>query len=196
MKSSLRLAGAAALCAALLVTACAKKTDQTTTTSTDATQSAATNAPDAATAGTATPDASATTAPDAGATTAPDASATGATTAPVTTTITTSNGAASGGYIDLPVYPGATEIKEQAMSVSGSDGSVAMRAYSTKADPKTVADWYKTHLPDAFKNAIFTSGDKTSGTFVNEHKDGDQSVLVTSQSDGTTRIQLTTKHGK
>jgi len=179
MKSSLRLAGAAALCAALLLSACAKKSTDQTTTSTDSTQSTA-----------------ATTAPDASAT----MSATVATTVPAaqstTSTASTSNGAASGGYVDLPVYPGATELKDQSMSVSANEGTLVVKAYATKDDTKNVADWYKSHLPASFKGGFVTAGDKSIGTFVDEHTDGDQSVVVASQPDGTTRIQLTTKHGK
>jgi len=186
MMSSLRLAGAAALCAALLLSACAKKTDQTTTTSTDT--SSATAAPAS--------DASASTGPGA-ATAAPDAAAT--TAAGSTTTVTTSgtNGASSGDYITLPVYPGATEATDAgSMSVTTNTGSVVMKVYATRDDAKKVADWYKAHLPATFKDSIMTVDTKTIGTFVNERTDGDQSVIVATQDVTTTRIQLTTKHGK
>jgi hypothetical protein len=192
MMSSLRLAGAAALCAALLLCACAKHTDQTTTASTDATT--ATTAPAADSAASTAPDATASTAPDASAATAPAADATTSSTTATTTGGT--NGSSSGGYITLPVYPGATDAKDNgSMSVSTNTGSIAMKSYTTADDAKKVADWYKAHLPAAFKNAILTSDNKTNATFVDEHTDGDQSVLVTSQDAGT-RIQLTTKHGK
>jgi len=200
MTTPLRLAGAAALCAALLLTACAKKTDQTTT-STDTTNTQA-----AADAG-ATPAAdagAATTAPDAGTTPAAEVSTTGtpssSTMSAGGTTITTgsgTNGASKGGYIDLPIYPGAGEVKEQAITSSSDTGSVAMKIYSTKDDAKKVAEWYKAHLPASFKGGILTAGDKTVGTWADEHTDGDQNVIVGSDSSsGTTRIQLTTKHGK
>lgn len=194
MTSTLRFAGAAALCAALLLTACAKKTDQSSTTSTDTTQTA-TAAP-AGEAAAATPAAGASAAP---ATTVPEVTAT-PTVASSGTTATTSDtsGTPSGGYIAIPVYPGAIESKDAAgsISVSTNTGSVAMKAYTTKDDAKKVADWYKARLPAAFKSAIMTSDNKTNGTFVDEHSDGDQSVLITSQDDGTTRMLLTTKHGK
>jgi hypothetical protein len=188
MKSSLRLAGAIALCAALLMTACAKKTDQTTTVDTSqSSATSATTAPDAAN----SPAASAT----AAATIATSAPAADATTA---VTATTSNGTAGagGGYIDLPVYPGASETKEGAMSMSTNTGSFVVKIYTTKDDTKKVADWYKGHLPAAFKGGVLTAGDKTVGTFADEHTDGDQSVIVAGQDDHTTRIQLSTKHGK
>lgn len=209
MKSSLRLAGAAALCGALLLSACAKKTDQTTT-STDSSQSAAsTSAPDASASAT-PPEVIASSSPDASASTAPSASATTAamtaTTVPVSsattgtsaTAATGTNGASSGGYIDLPVYPGATETKDQAMSVSTNTGSFVTKVYATKDDTKKVADWYKSHLPASFKGGVISSGDKTMGSFADEHTngEGDQSVIVASQDDKTTRIQLSTKHGK
>ena len=191
MTTPLRLAGAAALCAALLLTACAKKTDQTTTsTDTTSTQAAA--------------DAGATPAAGAGdATAAPDGESTPAaeipgSAAPAATTGTTSggNGASSGGYVDLPIYPGATENKEQAMSASSNEGSIATKIYETKDDTKKVADWYKAHLPASFKGGVLTAGDKTVGTWADEHTDGDQSVVVGGDSNGGTRVQLTTKHGK
>jgi hypothetical protein len=208
MKSSFRLAGAAALCAALLLTACAKKTDQTTT-STDTSSTSATASSSPSGVYSAVPGASP--AADASAATAtspgPDASATAvaatATSAPSTdattsVTATTSNGTAgaSGGYIDLPVYPGATETKEGAMSMSTNTGSLVVKIYTTHDDTKKVADWYKGHLPAAFKGGVLTAGDKTVGTFADEHTDGDQSVIVAGADDKTTRIQLTTKHGK
>jgi hypothetical protein len=189
MKSSLRLAGAAALCAALLLSACAKKTTDQTTTSTDSTQgtTTASSAPDAT--ASASPDASATTAA------APSTPAAESTT---TVTTSTSNGTASGGggYIDLPVYPGATENKDNAMQMSTNGGSFTVKIYTSKDDTKKVADWYKSHLPAAFKGGVLTAGDKTVGTFADEHPDGDQSIVVASQDDHTTRIQLSTKHGK
>jgi hypothetical protein len=196
--TSLRLAGAAALCAALLLTGCAKKTDQTTTSDATTTQAAAdagaTPASDAGEA-TAAPDAGTTPAAEVAGSTAP-----AATTGPLTATTVTgsgSNGAAPGGYIDLPIYPGATEQKEQAMSSSSNEGSVSMKVYSTKDDAKKVAEWYKSHLPASFKGGILTAGDKTVGTWAAEHADGDQNVIVGSDSSaGVTRVQLTTKHGK
>ncbi|MDB5069472.1 MAG: hypothetical protein JWM87_583 [Candidatus Eremiobacteraeota bacterium] len=208
MKSSFRLAGAAALCAALLVTACAKKTDQTTTsTDTSSTSATASSSPSgvysavpgaspaadssAASATSPAPDASAT-AVAANTTSAPSADATTAVTA------STSNGTAGagGGYIDLPVYPGATETKEGAMSMSTNTGSLVVKIYTTHDDTKKVADWYKGHLPAAFKGGVMTAGGNTVGTFADEHTDGDQSVIVASKDDHTTHIQLTTKHGK
>ena len=199
MNTPFRLAGAAALCAALLLTACAKKTDQSTTTSTDTTQS--TSAPDASAASTA-PDASAaTTAPDASAA-SPGAAATEAavsTTAPgsaATAGTSGSNGASSGRFITLPVYPGATERKDQALSTTSNGSSVAMNIYQTKDDAKKVSEWYRSHLPASWKNTIMTVGGKTAGTFVDEHPDGDQSVVIATDTDGSTRIQLITKHGK
>ncbi len=62
-------------------------------------------------------------------------------------------GVGRGGYIDLPVYPGATESKEGAMSVSTNTGSVAIKVYATKDDTKKVADWYKAHLPAGSRTA-------------------------------------------
>ncbi|HEY0395020.1 MAG TPA: hypothetical protein VGD01_11055 [Candidatus Elarobacter sp.] len=197
MKSSFRLAGAAALAAALLLTACAKKTDQTTTASTDTTTT--TPAPGAAASPVAevspstTPDVSASVV--AAASGAPAASATSAAT--TGTASSGSNGTASGRFITLPVYPGASETKDQDMSVTTNTGSVEMKVYAAKDDSKKVAEWYKAHLPQSFKGGILTSGDKTVGTFADEHDDGDQSVIVAADSNGSgSRIQLTTKHGK
>jgi hypothetical protein len=201
MKSSLRLAGAAALATALLLTACAKKTDQTTTASTDTTTTTA--APDAAASG--APDAASSPVAEVSPSTTPDVSASAmaaATTAPATSSTTaatasSSNGAGAGKFITLPVYPGASETKDQDMSVTTNTGSVDMKVYSSKDDSKKVAEWYKAHLPQSFKGGILTSGDKTVGTFSDEHDDGDQSVIVAADSSGSgSRIQLTTKHGK
>lgn len=209
MKSSFRLAGAAALCAALLLTACAKKTDQTTaSTDTSSTSSSASASPSGVYS--AAPDASPAadaSAAAANASAAPIASATSvaatATSAPsadasTSVTASSSNGTAGagGGYIDLPVYPGATETKEGAMSMSTNTGSLVVKIYTTHDDTKKVADWYKGHLPAAFKGGVMTAGGNTVGTFADEHTDGDQSVIVATQDDHTTHIQLTTKHGK
>jgi hypothetical protein len=176
------------MCAALLFTGCAKKsTEQTTSgsTTTDTTQSAgATPAADAAS----------TTAPAADATTAPVVTATAA--AGGTSVSSSSGNGASSGYIDIPVYPGAVESKDEAVSASGNGSSVTMKVYTSKDDPKRVSEWYKSHLPASWKNGIITVGGKTNGTFADEHPDGDQSVLVTNQDDGSSRIQLATKHGK
>ena len=177
---SLSLAGAVVLCAALLCTGCAKKTtDQTTTGSstTDAT----------------TQSAAATPAADAAATTAP---VTTTATAGGTSVSSSSGNGTSGGYIDIPVYPGAAEETAQAITASGNGSSVSMKVYTSKDDPKRVSEWYKSHLPASWKNSIITVGGKTGGTFADEHADGDQTVLVTSQDDGSSRIQLATKHGK
>jgi hypothetical protein len=193
MMSSLRLAGATALCAAILLSACAKKTDQTTSTSTDTSTSTA--APASAGAASAAPDATATAVGEASVTTAPTAAATTSS----STTASTSGGTSDGGgaYITLPVYPGATDAKDNgSMSISTNTGSIAMKSYTTSDDAKKVADWYKSRLPASFKNAILTSDNKTNATFVNEHTDGDQSVLITTTDGMSTRIQLTTKHGK
>jgi hypothetical protein len=176
---SLHLAGAVALCGALLITGCAKKTDQSTSSTTaDTTTQTATTAPAA----------------DAAATTAPVVTATAA--AGGTSVSSSSGNGASGGYIDIPVYPGASEGKDQELNASGNGTSVSMKVYTSKDDAKKVSDWYKSHLPASWKNSIMTVGGKTAGTFVDEHENGDQSVLVTNQDDGTSRIQLTTKHGK
>ena len=180
---SLPLAGAVVLCAAVLFTGCAKKTtDQTTS-------------------GSSTTDA---TTQSAAATPASDAAAAPATTAPGTTTasaggtsVSSSSGnGSSGAYIDIPVYPGAVEDTAQAITASGNGTSVAMKVYNSKDDAKRVSEWYKSHLPASWKNSIITVGGKTGGTFADEHADGDQTVMVTSQDDGSSRIQIATKHGK
>jgi Na+-translocating ferredoxin:NAD+ oxidoreductase RnfG subunit len=144
MISSLRLAGAAALCASLLLYACAKKTSDRITTSTDASRT----------------------------------------------------GAVSAGFVDLPVYPGATELRDQAKAVSTSTGSFVRKVYTAKKGAKEVAEWYQSHLPAGFKGGILSAGDKAVGTFMNEHADGYQYVAVTNQPDGMSRIHLRTKHGK
>lgn len=186
MQISLRLAGAATLAAALLLTGCAKKsTDQTTTASTTTT----TDASPAAGAAAASPTSGADAAAAAAASATP-----GAMSVSVSTGAPSGNGAA--GFIDLPVYPGAAENKDQEMSMSANGTSVTIKVYSTKDDPKKVADWYKQHLPSVWKGGILTSGDKSVGTFSNETGDGDQSVVIANDDKGVTRIQLSTKHGK
>jgi len=188
----LQLAGAAALCGALLLTACAKKTtDQTTTSSADntATTQSAGASPAA--------DATATTTPASDASPAASATTTATTTSASGTTASASSGnGTSDGYIDVPVYPGATEMKDQDISSSSNGSSVTLKFYSTKDDSKKVSEWYKSHLPSSWKNGIITAGGKTVGTFADEHADGDQTVMVANQDDGTSRIQIGTKHGK
>jgi hypothetical protein len=201
MKSSLRLAGAAVLCASLLLTACAKSHETSTSTSTDATKTTDTSIAATPGAGTSAPDATAasdaTAAPADASTTVPAATA-GATTA--TAAATTAAAGSSGGagitFIEIPVYPGAAELKDQSVSMSANGSSVAIKAYSTKDDTKRVIDWYKSHLPASWKNFQLSSGDKTTGSFSNEGTDGDQTVLIATQDDKTTRVQLSTKHGK
>src|ERR1700681_623709 len=181
---SLHLAGAAALCAALLFTGCTKKTTDQTTSGSSTTD---------------TPTQAAAPTPAAGgaATTASSAPVVTATAAAGGTSVSSSSGnGASDGYIDIPVYPGATEGTDQALSASGNGTSVTMHVYTTKDDARKVSEWYKSHLPASWKNSIITMGGKTGGTFVDEHADGDQSVIVANMDETTTRIQLTTKHGK
>ena len=143
---SLHLAGAAALCAALLFTGCTKKTtDQTTSGSstTDTTTQAAAPTPAAGGA----------------ATTASSAPVVTATAAAGGTSVSSSSGnGASDGYIDIPVYPGATEGTDQALSASGNGTSVTMHVYTTKDDARKVSEWYKSHLPASWKNSIITMG--------------------------------------
>jgi hypothetical protein len=184
MKNVYRLAGAATLCAALLLTGCAKKsTDQTTSSTTTTTTD---SSPAAAAGAAASPAADASAAPAAAATS-------GAMSVSIKTSAPAANGAA--GYIDLPVYPGAAENKDQAISSSGNGVTVTLVVYSTSDDAKKVADWYKSHLPANWKGNVLTAGGKTIGTFSNETSDGDQSVVIASDTTAT-RIQLTTKHGK
>jgi hypothetical protein len=181
MNISLRFAGAATLCAALLLAGCAKKTTDQTTSSTTTTT---------------TTDASPAAAAPAAASSAADSSA--ATPGAMSVSVKTGAPAAGGanGFIDLPVYPGAAESKDQGMSVSANGGSLVVQVFSTKDDPIKVSDWYKTHLPASWKSGVMTSGQHTVGTFANDRTDGDQSVVVTNDDTGTTRIQFTTKHGK
>jgi hypothetical protein len=186
---SLHLAGAAVLCGALLFTGCAKKTDQSTATDTT-TQAGASPAADAA--ATAAPATDTSSAP--AASTAPVVTATAA--AGGTSVSSSSGNGASTGYIDIPVYPGASEGKDQALSASANGTSVTMHVYTTKDDARKVSEWYKSHLPASWKSSIITVGGKTGGTFVDEHTDGDQSVIVANMDETTTRIQATTKHGK
>jgi len=193
MNISLRLAGAATLCAAMLLTGCAKKsTDQTTTsssttTATDASPAAGTDASPAAAASDAASSAPVNTS-TAAATATPGA---------MSVSVKTSAPAAGGanGFINVPVYPGAAENKDQDISSSGNGVTLTLQVYSTKDDARTVADWYKAHLPANWKGGVLTAGGKTVGTFSNEMADGDQSVVVASDT-AATRIQLTTKRGK
>jgi hypothetical protein len=189
MTSSLRYA-AVALCAALALTACTKSSQTTTT---DATQTAAPDTTQGA-GSTAAPDATATDAAAAPGATTP-ASAPPGTTTTTSTSTTNGSGGASTGYVDLPVYPGSTETKNQELSMASNGNSVVIKVYTTNDDGAKVTNWYKSNLPSAWKNEILSSDGKTTGTFSNEMSDGDQSVIVTP--DGTnTRIQLATKHGK
>ena len=96
----------------------------------------------------------------------------------------------------IPVYPGASELKDQGMAMSANGTSVVMKVYSTGDDTKRVIEWYKAHLPATWKNFEMSSGGKTSGTFSSEGSDGDQSLIISTQDDKTTRIQAATKHGK
>ncbi|HEY4441045.1 MAG TPA: hypothetical protein VGN14_11370, partial [Candidatus Elarobacter sp.] len=82
------------------------------------------------------------------------------------------------------------------MTMSQNGQSLAIKVYDAKDDAKTVSDWYKSHLPAAWKNGIVTSDNKTVGTYANEMSDGAQTVIVATQDATTTRIQLSTKHGK
>jgi hypothetical protein len=205
MTSSLRFAGAAALCAALLLGACAKKTtDQTTTATTDTTTGTAAPASDAGAATTAPELATSATPGAAGASGTTGGEATVTTPAPASTAnaATMSGSAGNGsstGFITLPVYPGAKAASDSGLSTSSNTGSVDIKWYTTSDDSKTVVDWYKSHLPSSFQNFEISANGKTTGTFSDEHKDGsgDQSVLISVDSNANqTRIQLATKHGK
>ena len=191
MKFSFHLAGAVALGAALVLTGCSKSSDTSSTSS-----ATATTAPADATAA----PAGATTAPASGgeaSVTTPDPAASTSSVTVGNTTVSSSNGGGGkAGFITIPVYPGATQNAGEGMDMSANGTSVKMQIFTSKDDAKAVADWYKTHLPGAWKNGILTTDGKTVGTFSNEMTDGDQSVIISSTDDKTTRIQLTTKHGK
>ena len=193
MKSSLRLAGAAALCASLLLTACAKSHE--TSTSTDGTKTTDMTVT-ATAAAAATPAADATGAPAAGATTAAETTTTTTTTTTVTPAADANAGGTPNKFIVMPVYPGSTELKDQDMTMSANGTSIVMKVYASKDDSKKIIDWYKSQLPASWKNFALSSGDKTTGTFSSEGSDGDQSIIISTQDDRTTRIQETTKHGK
>jgi hypothetical protein len=105
--------------------------------------------------------------------------------------------AGPGGYIVIPVYPGATSRNNDADAMNLYGPSVAAKIYSSKADSGRVADWYFAHLPLSWSTSIWRSHGKTEGTFSEEHKNGGlQSVIVRSQPGGTTRIEIATKRGK
>ena len=191
MTKSVRLAGVALVCASLLLTGCAKSKESSTSTSSGTTTTTTDTTPAAAAA-------DATSAPATDATSA--AASSTSTTAPVavtaTTTASTSGDGAKNAFIAIPVYPGASELKDQGMAMSSNGTSVVMKIYATPDDTKRVIEWYKAHLPAAWKNFEMSSGGKTSGTFSSEGTDGDQSLIISTQDDKTTRIQAATKHGK
>lgn len=200
MPTSFRIAAALLASVAALLTGCTKSSDQTTTSTSSQSASEAQPSPADSAGAEAQAAAPADTSSAAAApadTSSPGASSAMSAASPsVSATLTAgTNGTSSGGYITLPVYPGATETKGAALSMSSESGSVAMKIYTTKDDTKKVAEWYRAHLPASFKGGILTSGDKTVGTVTDEHPDGDQNVVV-SGDNGTTRMQLTTKHGK
>ena len=47
--------------------------------------------------------------------------------------------------------------------MSANGGSLVLKVYATKDDSKTVADWYKAHLPSTWKGGVITAGSKTVG---------------------------------
>jgi len=95
----------------------------------------------------------------------------------------------------VPVYPGASEMKDQGVSMTANGTSIAINVYSSPDDSKKIADWYAAHLPAGWTNHVLTSDGKTVGTFSSEGSDGNQSVIVTT-TDGVTRVQIATKHGQ
>ncbi len=113
-----------------------------------------------------------------------------ATTAPIVTL--------AGGYIVIPVYPGATLSTNDERTAGYDFGPlVAVKIYSTKDDAKRVADWYKAHLPSSWDASVTRGNGKTVGTFSEERKDGGiQSVIAETWNNGTTRIQIATNHNK
>jgi hypothetical protein len=188
-------------CAAVALSGCAKHSDTTeTTTTTSGATAAASGADTTGGSPAAKGGAAATAAP----TEPPGGTATSSSGAAIVSAPPTSSAAAPAAdatgapftFITLPVYPGATEDKSQALSLSANGTSGQITIYTTKDDGKTVSEWYKTHLPANWKNAIMTTNDKTLGTFSNEGSEGDQSVIVNDAQGGVTRIQLATKHGK
>jgi hypothetical protein len=115
--------------------------------------------------------------------------ATPATTSPVVTL--------TGGYIVIPVYPGATSRKDDEYVRNRYGPSAVVKLYSTKDDPGRVADWYVAHLPSSWLTSVYRNHGKTEGNFQEKRKDGGlQSVIVESQHLGTTLIEIATEHGK
>jgi hypothetical protein len=158
---------AVGLALALALAGCAKTAHDSTGTTTTTTI-------------TTTTDAAATTAPDA--TAAPDVAAAPPSGAP-------------NAFIVVPVYPGASEMKDQGVSMTANGTSIAINVYSSPDDSKKIADWYAAHLPAGWTNHVLTSDGKTVGTFSSEGSDGNQSVIVTT-TNGVTRVQIATKHGQ
>lgn len=106
------------------------------------------------------------------------------------------NGAASAVF-DTPIYPGAALNKDQGATTS-LDGrtTLTLQIYETKDDVQRVVEWYKTHLPPSWQSKIIRQQGQTMGTFVDERRHGDVTVLVGDPGEGTTRIQITAKHRK
>ncbi len=103
----------------------------------------------------------------------------------------------AGGYIVIPVYPGATVTTNDRTAAYDFGPLVALKIYSTKDDAKRVADWYKAHLPASWDALVERGKGTTVGTFSEERKDGGiQSVIVETWDHGTTRIQIATNRNK
>jgi hypothetical protein len=99
----------------------------------------------------------------------------------------------AGGYIVIPVYPGATVSTNDRTAGYDFGPLVAVKVYSTKDDAKRVADWYTAHLPASWETSVQRNKDTIVGTFSEERKDGGiQSVIVETWDHGTTRIQIAT----
>jgi len=181
--------------ALLLAMGCAKAKDDTSSqASPDADASAVASDASAASAGSS--DAAAMPAPSDSAPSADGAASTPAASTAAAAGNTTTVGADV--QVDLPIYPGAQEMKDQSLSMSSGTGSVKFAQYTTKDDAKTVIDWYKSHLPSSWQNFIVANGPKTVGTFSSNggSSDSSQSVIVGAETDGSTRIQITSKTGK
>jgi hypothetical protein len=109
------------------------------------------------------------------------------------TTITTSSGqvtvgqgAVDTGKLGVPLYPGAQQSENGALSMSGQEGSGEMVTLTTKDDFDKVYNWYKSQLPpDAEKMKVSDAGESMATFAVGDPTKEQTSVIITGKPDET-----------
>jgi putative lipoprotein len=100
--------------------------------------------------------------------------------------VTVGQGAVDAGKLGVPLYPGAQQSENGALSMSGQQGSGEMVTLTTKDNFDQVYSWYKSQLPaDAEKMKVSDAGESMATFAVGDPTKEQTSVIITGKPDET-----------